>query len=219
MGLFDIFKKKEKQIPEMPKEIQKQQKEYNIEYSTTTDGRLQIDFLDNKAKVGQLYDTTRLVVGNKPIALAYQAVQNCLVSWYNQDDVILVGEGESLNAKSYKGILAQIDPILLETDEKYCVTVMRNLLEQNRVKKYLEDGLKENPERPCGKYIGGVKETEEGYKKIFSTAVGQASHNSELMVNRRKELRESIEAKKQKEIANKRAQIQKLQNEIDDMSR
>lgn len=216
MGLLDMFKKKS---PEMKNEIQKPQKEYEIEYSTTKDGRLQIDFYDNKIKVGQLYDSTRLVVGNRPVVLANQAVQNCLVSWYNRDDAVFVGEGESLSAKEYKGVLAQIDLALLEADEKYCVTVMKNLLEQNRVNKYLEEGLKENPERPCGKYIGGVKETEEGYKKIFSMIVGQASHNSELMVNCRRELRESIEAKKQAEIAKRKAQIQKLQSEIDDMSR
>ena len=216
MGLLDMFKKKS---PEMERKTQKPQKEYEIEYSTTTDGRLQIDFYDNKIKVGQLYDSTRLVVGNRPVVLANQEVQNWLVSWYNRDDAVFVGEGESLSAKAYKGILAQIDPALLEVDEKYCVTVMRNLLEQNRINKYLEEGLKENPERPCGKYIGGVKETEEGYKKIFSMIVGQASHNSELMVNRRRELRESIEAKKQAEIAKRKAQIQKLQSEIDDMSR
>ena len=126
MGLLDMFKKKS---PEMERKTQKPQKEYEIEYSTTTDGRLQIDFYDNKIKVGQLYDSTRLVVGNRPVVLANQEVQNCLVSWYNRDDAVFVGEGESLSAKAYKGILAQIDPVLLEVDEKYCVTVMRNLLE------------------------------------------------------------------------------------------
>ena len=39
------------------------------------------------------------------------------------------------------------------------------------------------------------------------------------MINRRREYRESIEAKKQSEIANKKAQIQQLQSEIDDMSK
>lgn len=216
MGLLDMLKKKS---PEMKNETQKPRKEYEIEYSTTKDGRLQIDFCDNRAKVGQLYDSTRLVVGNKPVMLADQEVQNCLVSWYNQDDTVFAGEGESLNAKSYKGVLAQINPELLKTDEQYCMAVMKNLLEINRVNKYLEDGLKENPQIPCGKYIGGITRTDEGYRKFFSMLVGQASHNSELMVNRRREFRESIEAKKQAEIAKRKAQIQKLQSEIDDMSR
>ena len=109
--------------------------------------------------------------------------------------------------------------MLLQTDENYCSVVMRKLLDQKRVIKYLEDGLQETPEQPCGKYIGGVKPTEKGYGKFFSLSVGRASHNSDLMINRRREYRESIEAKKQSEIANKKAQIQQLQSEIDDMSK
>ena len=98
---------------------------------------------------------------------------------------------------------------------------IKNYIEEkvSRLEKYLENGLKETPEQPCGKYVGGVKKTEKGYTKFFSTIVGQASHNSELMVNRRKEHREMLERKKQKDIENKRAQIEKLQREIDNMER
>ena len=109
--------------------------------------------------------------------------------------------------------------MLLSVDENYCSVVMRNLLDQKRVLKYLEDGLQETPERPCGKYIGGVRPTEKGYDKFFSLPVGRASHNSDLMINCRRECRESIEAQKQREIANKKARIQQLQSEIDDMSK
>lgn len=183
---------------------------------------MQVDFYDKNAKVGQFYDTTRLVVDNRPIMLAGQEVRNCIVSWYSQDDAVFLDseyEGESLNARDYRGILAQIDPTLLQTDENYCSVVMRKLLDKKRVTKYLEEGLQETPEQPCGKYIGGVKLTEKGYGKFFSLPVGRVSHNSDLMINRRREHRENIEAKKQREIANKRAQIQQLQSEIDDMSK
>lgn len=221
MGLFDRFKKKEKGL-KINNIINENEKSYEIEYGTTRDGRLQVDFYDKSAKVGQLYDTTRLVVDNRPLILANQEVRNCIVSWYSQDDAIFADpeyEGESLNARDYRGILAQIDPMLLQTDENYCSVVMRKLLDQKRVIKYLEDGLQETPEQPCGKYIGGVKPTEKGYGKFFSLSVGRASHNSDLMINRRREYRESIEAKKQSGIANKKAQIQQLQSEIDDMSK
>jgi hypothetical protein len=96
---------------------------------------------------------------------------------------------------------------------------MNKLLDRKRVAGYLEEGLRERPERVCGNYIGGVRKTEEGYGKFFNPKIGEASHNSELMVNRRKEYREKNEAKRQGAIAAKRAQIEQLQNEIDEMSR
>ena len=156
MGLFDIFKKKEKE-PEIQNGLNEAQKSYEIEYKTTRDGRLQIDFYDKGTKFSQFYDTTRLVVDNRPIMLAGQEVRNCIVSWYSQDDAVFLDseyEGESLNARDYRGILAQIDPTLLQTDENYCSVVMRKLLDKKRVTKYLEEGLQETPEQPCGKYIG-----------------------------------------------------------------
>ena len=116
-------------------------------------------------------------------------------------------------------MLLELDLELLENDINYCNMVMKKLLDKERVEKYLENGLEETPKQPCGKYVGGVKKTENGYTKFFSTTVGQASHNSELMVNRRKEHREMLERKKQKDIENKRAQIAKLQREIDNMER
>lgn len=221
MGLFDRFKKKEKE-PEIKKGLNQEQSSYEIEYKATRDGRLQVDFYDKGTKFSQFYDTTRLVVDNRPIILAGQEVRNCIVSWYSQDDVVLLDpqyENESLNARDYRGVLAQIDPTLLQTDKDYCSVVMRKLLDKKRVTKYLEDGLQETPNQPCGKYIGGVKPTEKGYGKFFSLPVGKASHNSDLMVNCRREYRENIEAKKQKEIADKKSQIQQLQSEIDDMSK
>lgn len=32
---------------------------------------------------------------------------------------------------------------------------------------YLENGLQESPEHPCGKYIGGMRKTENGYNKFL----------------------------------------------------
>ena len=79
MGLFDRFKKKEKGL-KINNIINENEKSYEIEYGTTRDGRLQVDFYDKSAKVGQLYDTTRLVVDNRPLILANQEVRNCIVS-------------------------------------------------------------------------------------------------------------------------------------------
>ena len=128
MGLFDRFKKNKQ---ETDKKVDNISKDYEIKYGMSQDGRLQIDFYDRNIKVGQFYDTTRLIVGDKTVVLANQRVQNCIVSWYRQDDTIFSDpqyENESTDARSYKGVLAQIDPVLLQSDEKYCSNVMRYLL-------------------------------------------------------------------------------------------
>lgn len=62
-------------------------------------------------------------------------------------------------------------------------------------------------------------QTENGYSKFFSTIVGEASHNSDLMIKRRQEHRSKVEAQRQKAIAYKKAQIEKLQSEIDNMEK
>ena len=55
--------------------------------------------------------------------------------------------------------------------------------------------------------------------KFFNIDAGIASHNSRLMVERRRENREKMEQKKRMEIDRKKAEIQRLQSEIDDMYR
>ena len=185
--------------------------------------KLQVEFFDPKADFKQFYDTTRLIINKKPLIMSDKEVYNCLVSWYGSDDCQIfnenLGKFESLRATEYRNILAQIDLNLLQNDPDYCKMVMQNLLNRERVEKYLDMGLEEMPERPCGKYIGGVMEFGNQYKKFFSEAVGKASHNSETMINKRKRHRERIEYAKKMAIDRKKAEIAKLQSEIDDLSR
>jgi len=96
---------------------------------------------------------------------------------------------------------------------------MKELLDKKRVERYLESGLQETPEHPCGEYIGGIRQTEKGYGKFFSIIVGEASHNSESMVNKRQKYREIIEERRQKAIEKKKAQIEKLKRELDSMEK
>lgn len=220
MGFMDIFKKRNniKQENVMPKE----KKVSPMSYSATKDGKLQIEYYHQQKDFKQFYDVTRLIVDNKPTVLENEVVYNCKVSWYNQDDVVLLSpeyEGDSINARNYSEVLAQIDPNRLQEDEDYCSFVMRFLLDRKRVIKYLEDGLRDNPENPCGKYIGGVRKSEKGYEKTFSPSVGRASHYSESMINSRKILKEKMQADRQRVINEKQSQIEKLQKEINDMSR
>ena len=222
MGLLDVFKKKHN-VENIGENIERPQEQiqHQAEYGRTQDGRLSVDFYDETAKFGQLYDTTRLIVNERPLSLGERAVYNCMVSWYGHDDCsYLDNSGREMGRKAnYRGVLAEIDLNLIKRDPTYCEWVMKGLLDKKRVEKYLDTGLIENPETPCGKYIGGVRPTEQGYEKFFSGSAGKASHNSELMVNRRLEHRQKQETKRQQAILDKQAQIVKLQNEVDDLSK
>jgi hypothetical protein len=225
MGFFDRFKKCDKQNESNVANNRQQvtQLPFDIEYKPTLNGNLQVEFYDNDRDFKKFYDTTRLIIGRQPLNIEGHQVYNCAVSWYGQNDCQILdkktGLFDSLRAQEYRGVLAEIDLELLQTDPNYCNMVMKELLDKQRVERYLESGLQETPEQPCGKYIGGVRQTERGYGKFFSTVVGRASHNSDLMINRRKEHREMIELQRQNAIENKKAQIKKLQSELDSMER
>ena len=225
MGFFDRFKKNDKQNIENAVNNRQPvgQLPFDVEYSTLSNGNLQVEFYDNDSDFKKFYDTTSLTLGNKPLNIEGHQVYNCAVSWYGRSDCQMLdektGKLDSLRAQDYRGVLAEIDLELLQSDPNYCNILMKGLLDKQRVERYLESGLQETPEQPCGKYIGGIRQTEKGYGKFFSTIVGRVSHNSELMVNRRQEHREMIERQRQKTIADKKAQIAKLQNELDSMEK
>lgn len=225
MGFFDRFKKNDKQNIENAVNNRQlvAQLPFDVEYSTLSNGNLQVVFYGKDLDFKKFYDTTRLIVGKQPLNIEGHQVYNCAVSWYGRSDCQMfdekTGKFDSLRAQEYRGVLAEIDLELLQSDPNYCKILMEGLLDKQRVERYLESGLKETPEQPCGKYIGGIRQTEKGYGKFFSTIVGRASHNSELMVNRRQEHREMLERQKQKAIADKKAQIEKLQNELDSMEK
>lgn len=221
MGLLDMLKKKEK--PQETEQImhQKQELPYDIDFKVNEEGKLQIDFFDKRAEFRQFYDTTRLIIDNEITNMGETPIKQCRVSWYEKDGAIMFDRnGKDISRRAqYKDILADIDIRLLQTDSNYCTAVMKNLLNRTRVEKYMQDGLKEQPDVMCGNYVGGIKLIENQYKKYFDIQVGKASHNSLEMMNRRKRYRESQEIAKQQQIRERQEKIQKLQSEIDDLSK
>ena len=219
MGFFDKFKKNNN-IEHSNNELKK---ENEIKYSRMPNGNIQVEFIDDSYEEGKFYNTTRLVFDKHPIFLANHPVYNCAVSWYNDNDEVFLnektGEYENFDANSYRGVLTELDLDLLFNDKKYCETLMKELLKKTRVEKYLEDGLKDVPEIPCGKYVGGIRKINDQYRKFFSQDIGLASHESDLMKGRRKELKEKISREKEEKIAEKREQILALQKEIDEMEK
>ena len=182
-------------------------------------GNLQVDYYDENAEFDQFYDTTRLVIKNTTI-LGGQQVLSCDVSWYSRDDCQIKNEAgiwESRRANDYSQVLAQIDVRRLQTDRNYCTMVMKGLLNQKRVEKYLEKGLQEHTERPCGEYIGGVGERNGKLSKFFSEKVGIAAHYAPYMTNRRNVLKTQQISENQRKIDNYNKQIENLKRENENL--
>ena len=224
MGLLDRFKKKE----EKPVEKKEYTRDYQglpfeAKFSTNSDGKFQLDFYDknNQDTFKQFYDTTRLIIENERTTITDAPLKECLVSWYGESDAVMIDNNGNEHGRktAYERVLADIDELKLKTDPKYCMAVMKKLLNRNRVDEYLARGMQENPEIPCGNYVGGIDIRDGKYKKIFDMSVGKQAHNSDRMKLKRAQLKEQKEMKKQNEIEEKQKRIEQLKNEIDDLSR
>lgn len=222
MGLLDIFKKKEKVNEQIERLPQEKNLPYDINLKVNEEGKLQVDFHEKRPDFKQFYDTTRLIIDGQRTDMGAIPLKECRVSWYGESDAIMIDNktGQEISRRNdYKDILADIDINLLQTDDNYRVSVMKLLLNEKRVEKYLNDGLKENPEIPCGKYIGGIKNMQNTYGKYFDRIAGQRSHNSNEMINKRNKYRMLQELRKQEQIKVKQEEMAKLQSELDDLSK
>lgn len=220
MGLFDIFKNKE-QSANTYVQPQENRLPYTIRKCINENGKLQIDFEDNNADFKQFYDTTRLILDGQALCVNDNIIQKALVSWYGSDECVMFGEnGEEIGRRTeYEEVYLGIDQNLIQTDNNYCYAVMKNLLNKKRIEQYLQRGMQEQPENPCGNYVGEIVKNERGYVKIFKTEVGRAVHNSGFMQQKRKENQIRIEEARQKLIYDKNEQIARLQKEIEDISK
>lgn len=221
MGFLDRFKKSDNMNTSTQPSPRVEEQPIKVKYSVLPNGNFQVEFYNRNAEFKKFYDTTRLIIGRQALNLAGHAVCNCAVSWYGKDDHQMVnektGQLESPRAGQYKGVLAELDLRLLQTDPNYCSMVMQDLMDKQRVERYLEDGLQEQPKVPCGKYIGGIRQSEQGYTKFFNPSVGLVSHNSDLMIGRRRERQAMLEERRQQLVQNKKAEIARLQNEVNDL--
>ena len=220
MGLFDRFKKNKKTENIIQQEKSSPDK---ITFKMRNDGCLQVEFYDEGAEFKKFYDTTRLLINEEPVVMAGHAVYKGSVSWYGREHGLMLNETtgkiENISAIQYRDILTEINLGLLQSDPEYTEMVMKDLLDKGRIERYLENGLREVPEHPCGKYIGGVKQTEEGYRKYFSDEVGRESHYSDVMKKKREKYRETKRKAMEEQRRAKENEIAKIQNEIDGLDK
>ena len=97
----------------------------------------------------------------------------------------------------YEHIIAGIDPEAMadpKNNFEYLKFVMRSLLREKDVKRYIEIGLMTQEElnknenshlMPCGRYVGEVVNANNTIGKIFSNRIGEILHNSIGMIQER----------------------------------
>lgn len=223
MGLFDrLFNKKEKaqETTQMPREPLKQRD--GITMRMTQDGRKVFEYYDAHTQFGKFYDTTRVVINQEPRIIEGRTVYDCLVSWFGQSDAVYLDKNMKGRQDIYEHIVAGIDPEKMQADGHYLQMVMTDLLEQKRVNKYLERGMKEESELgtdelACGRYIGEIEQKPDGtYRKVFGARVGKVEHNSEYMQQARQSARDQRAKWRAESIARKQAEIARLQAEIEE---
>ena len=216
MSFFDEFGKELKTDNQIEKE---QQSPYDIKAIKNKEGKIQIDFTEKNVDFKQFYDTTRLIIDGNRDDIS-PSTKECRVSWYGQDDAVMLDDnGEEVSRKTnYSKVLVDLDINSLLDDENYSIAIMKGLLNEKRVEKYLMRGLQENPEVPCGNYVGGILQGENRYAKVFSVKKGKMVHNSQEMINMREEHRRAEEEKKNARIQQNQEKIEKLQKEIEDLS-
>ena len=89
MGFFDKLKKNSKQNIENNRE---EQLSFDIEYSSTSNGNLQVEYFDKDINFKKFYDVTRLVIKREPLNIENHQVYNCAVSWYGSGDCKFLNE-------------------------------------------------------------------------------------------------------------------------------
>ncbi|MDD7022921.1 MAG: hypothetical protein PUI29_10195 [Aeromonadales bacterium] len=220
MGLFKKLRNKENEKIESVGAKKSGQSPYNVKFLRTYDGKMQVEFYEKNPKYGQFYDTTRLILDGEQLNILGHKLQKCKISWYGQDDTIMFDKktGKEMGRSvDYREILTEIDENMLMSDSNYCEAVMKKLLNMKRVTEKLNNGLQENPDVPCGNYVGCIKKTENGYQKFFARPIGEIVHNSQEMKEKRLRYREQKEKYKQQEIDRRKEEIKKIQNEIDQL--
>ena len=209
MGFLDLFRKKTKKVtrydvPEANDEAA------HVLREITDDGKLQIDYME-KPDYRKPNDSTRLVLETIPENINGNKVYTGKVSWYNQGDTIMFDNNDS----RHRGwtIRMEVEPTLLRTNDEYVRWVMVGLLNRSRVQSYIERGLIDNPDVPCGNYVGGIDaKPDESFGKIFDNFIGTYVHNMPAV----RQARAQYQERKRIEIA-KQARREELYKELDDL--
>lgn len=210
MGFLDIFRRKTSEVPHY-NTPEADDTSGHILREVTEDGKLQIDYIAER-DFRKDYDSTRLVLETIPENINGYRVYTGKVSWYNQNDAIMFDGNDS----RHRGLTVrmEVEPNLLRANDEYVSWVMLALLNKNRVRSYYERGLTDNPDRPCGNYVGGIEMKSDGsFGKIYDSFIGTFVHNMPAVRQARAQHQERQRIERAKD-----ARRQQLYKELNDLN-
>ena len=230
MGLFDkLFGKKDDQIVDENSTRREEYESHQIPLKFQQSNELVEYELFNRDS-NKFYDTTKVKISRKPLIVNGKEVYKLEVSWYGSSDAIYISyDGEEYRGRrdDFETVYAGIDLEKLQSDIGYLKFALEELLDQDRVQRYLKISEKTIPEindeiartgntriYPCGRYVGDSKESDRGFVKFFDIGVGRYCHELPEMQQKREEKRNSRIAMQQAEIARKKEELARLEREL-----
>lgn len=174
-----------------------------------------------KKSVGKLHDQMELrVYLSKSEIVRNQRLYNCKIRYKNSHDMEYIDKkmNEEIFENESHNILVGIDLKRLNASKEYREMLLENLLDENRVKNLLENGCKENPQRPCGNYVGRVIEKSEGeYAKAFDIEVGKEVHYGKIGTEMREKMKSQEDIQRQNEIKRLKEDIENNKKKIENL--
>lgn len=175
-----------------------------------------------KLNIQKEYDNTRLIIDPISMIIDGQKAFRCKVSWFKSDDSVHFPKDEKginrYDEKKSYNIIVQFDIEKLVTDKHYYEFFMEKLLDKERVLKYLEYGMIEEPEIKCGDYIGYIDYNEEGIlKRYFDKRIGIRCHYLDEKQEARKQKKEEILRHYYGEIEKHKKAIEEINKKIEEL--
>ena len=178
-------------------------------YRIRNDNTIELGY-ENKLK--EEYDNTRLIINPISMIICGQKTSRCKISWFNSSERVYFNKKISEYDQKYSyDIIVQFNIEKLFTDPNYYSFFMEQLLNKERIQKYLEYGMKENPKIKCGNYVGYIDYNEQGQlKRYFDEEIGTNCHYLEEKQEERTEHRKRLIEYYDKEIEIKEKELSEL---------
>lgn len=196
------------------------------------DGAKIFEFYDAHRNFKKFSNTIRVEVSKEPRIINDREFYDCKVTWWKQNDSENEEERQIKREQSnYENVIVGIDLEKMMSEENnfsYLRYVMKNLLEENLVKSYIETAMIPDEEFdrpqyshivPCGRYVGEVVTVNNSIMKRFSKDIGKICHSAPDMRDERNKVIQYNKAKRQAMREREEAERDKLYAQIEEYER
>lgn len=198
----------------------------------TEDGTRIFEFYNAHGNFRNYSNSTRVEVSKEPRIINGRKLYDCKVAWWKQNDAENEEERQAKREEcNYENVIVGIDPEAMmneANDFEYLKYVMKNVLEENMVKRYIETAMIPEKEfdkseychlHPCGRYVGEVVTENNSIMKRFSRDIGKICHSFKEMEAERNKVIEYNEARRQAMLEREQAERARIYEEMGELER